>query len=209
MEKERAPETMEEEHHPPTPLLQGQRWRHRLATNQFNPVVRREREKGDDETVEAKTGPWGTQFSGGQILGVAEVFDGGEGKGEPLGELNTSDDGEGDDPVEDGHESGGGGGDSCGSDLGGGEVGFFGDGGGDEGVGEVEVGNQGQGEDDGDVGAEVTHSATQLRPDGGLEAEVGGEAVAPSLTLEERGGVGGWCSSSMVAGDLSSSIAMF
>ena len=35
MEEERPPATMEEEHHPPTPtpLLQGQRWRHRLATN--------------------------------------------------------------------------------------------------------------------------------------------------------------------------------
>ncbi|GFZ02554.1 sulfate transmembrane transporter [Actinidia rufa] len=100
----------------------------------------------------------------------------------------------GDDPVEDGHESGGaeeeangGGRDSCGGDLGGGEVGFFGDGGGDEGGGEVEVGNQGYGEDDGDVGAEVAHGATELRPDGGLEVEVGGEAVVPPLTLEERG----------------------
>ena len=48
------------------------------------------------------------------------------------------------------------------------------------------MGNQGQGEDDGDVGAEVAHGTTELRPDGGLEAEVGGEAVAPPLTLEER-----------------------
>ncbi|GFY81710.1 sulfate transmembrane transporter [Actinidia rufa] len=44
------------------------------------------------------------------------------------------------------------------------------------------------GKDDGDVGAEVAHDATELRPDGGLEAEVGGEAVAPPLTFEERGG---------------------
>ncbi|GFY84626.1 hypothetical protein Acr_03g0014000 [Actinidia rufa] len=53
------------------------------------------------------------------------------------------------------------------------------------------------GEDDGDVGAEVAHDATELRPDGGLEAEVGGEAVAvaPPLTFEEKGGVGGCCSS--------------
>ncbi|GFY81074.1 sulfate transmembrane transporter [Actinidia rufa] len=65
------------------------------------------------------------------------------------------------------------------------------------GDGEVEVGNQGQGEDDGDVGAEVAHGATKFRPDGGLEAEVGGEEVAPPLTLEERC-VGGWCSSSKV-----------
>ena len=72
-------------------------------------------------------------------MGVAEVFDGGEGEGEPLGELNASDDREGDDPVEDGHESSGAeeeedgdGGDSCGGDLGGREVGVFGDGSGDE-----------------------------------------------------------------------------
>ncbi|XP_057502294.1 uncharacterized protein LOC130786086 [Actinidia eriantha] len=132
---------MEEEHHP----LQSR--------------PKREREKGDDETVKAKPEPWRTRFFGGEILGLAE--------------LNASDDGEGDDPIEDGHESGGaeeeedgGGGDSCGSDLRGGEEGGFGDGGGDEGGGEVKVGNQGQGEDDGDVGAEVAHSAIGLRPDG-------------------------------------------
>ena len=66
-----------------------------------------------------------------------------------------------------------------------------GDSGGDEGGGEVEVGNQGQGEDDGDVGAEVSHGATKLRPDVVLEAEVGGEAVAPPLIFEERVGVVG------------------
>ncbi|GFS46705.1 sulfate transmembrane transporter [Actinidia rufa] len=120
---------MEEEHHP----LQSR--------------SKREREKGDDETVEAKPRPWRTRFTRGQILGVAEVFDSGKGEGEPLGELNVSDDGEGGgDPVEDGHESvrteeeeDGDGGDSCGGDLGGGEVGGFRDGDGDEGGGEVEV----------------------------------------------------------------------
>ncbi|GFZ20710.1 sulfate transmembrane transporter [Actinidia rufa] len=140
---------MEEEHH----LLQSR--------------PKREKEKGDDETIKAKSGPWRTRFSGGQILGVAEVFDGREGKGEPLGELNASDDREGDDPVEDGHESGGaeeeedgGDGDFGGGNLGGGEVGVFEDGG--ESGGEVEVGNQGQGEDGGDVGAKVAHGATEL-----------------------------------------------
>ncbi|GFZ10276.1 biotin/lipoate A/B protein ligase family [Actinidia rufa] len=140
------------------------------------------------------TGSWGWKHKG-IAWRLFFVFDDGEGKGEPLGELNTSNDREGDDSVEDGHESGGAeeeedgsGGDFCGSDLGGGEVGGFGDNGGDEGGAEVEVGNQGQGEDDGDVGAEVAHGTTELRPDGGLEAEVGGKAVAPPLTLEERGG---------------------
>ncbi|GFY90833.1 sulfate transmembrane transporter [Actinidia rufa] len=86
-------------------------------------------------------------------MGVAEVFDSGEGEGEPLGELNASGDGERDDPVEDGHESGGAeeeedgnGGDSCGGDLGGGEVGGFGDGdGGGDSCGKDLGGGEGRG----------------------------------------------------------------
>ncbi|GFS44476.1 sulfate transmembrane transporter [Actinidia rufa] len=144
---------MEEEHHP----LQSRPEIERVMEEEHHPLQsrpekererEREREKGDDETVEAKPGPWRTRFPGGEILGVAEVFDGGEGEGEPLGEVNASDDGEGDDLVEDGHESGGaeeeedgGGGDFCSGNLGCGEVGDFGDGSGDKGGGEVEVGN--------------------------------------------------------------------
>ncbi|GFY85056.1 major facilitator superfamily protein [Actinidia rufa] len=68
-----------------------------------------------------------------------------------------------------------GGGDSCGGDLGGGEVGGFGDG---YGSGDSCGGDLGGGGGFGD------------RDGSGNEAEVGGEAVAPPLTFEERGGVG-------------------
>lgn len=142
-----------------------------------------------------------------------------------MGELDAADNREGDEAVEEGHETGGaeeeedgGGGDAGSHDLGHGEMGGFRDcdrgdglhgldghgdgeeeageevveGGEDEGGGEVEVVDEGEGEDDGDVGTEVADGATQLRPDGGFEAEAGGEGgeevVAPPLAAEEERG---------------------
>ncbi|KAL6972827.1 hypothetical protein U1Q18_027001 [Sarracenia purpurea var. burkii] len=104
-----------------------------------------------DVEIEIDSGKyWGVQdsdrsgrtgFSRGKILVVADVFDGGEGEGETLGELDPTNDGEGDEPVEEGHEAGGteeeedgGGGYSGGHDLGNGEVGGFRDGHGGDGL---------------------------------------------------------------------------
>ena len=62
---------------------------------------------------------------------VTDVFDGGEGKGETLGELDAANNGQGDEAVEEGHEASGakeeengGSGDTSCHDLGDGEVGL-------------------------------------------------------------------------------------
>ncbi|GFY92666.1 rapid alkalinization factor 23 [Actinidia rufa] len=160
---------MEEEQHPPipAPLLEGQRWRHRLATN-----------------LRLKTTIW-SELSGVRISKRVSCTSTVEGS-ERLG-LGVS-------PSEsripkivvwslsskvDGGATASqfgccGGGDSCGGDLGGGEVGGFGDGdgGGDSCGGDLGGGEGGFGDGDGN----------------GDEAEVGGEAVAPPLTFEERDG---------------------
>ncbi|GFZ11831.1 alpha/beta-Hydrolases superfamily protein [Actinidia rufa] len=157
---------MEEEQHPPipAPLLEGQRWRHRLATN-----------------LRLKTTIW-SELSGVRISKRVSCTSTVEGS-ERLG-LGVS-------PSESripnqwtkrqsrrcatASQFGCcGGGDSCGGDLGGGEVGGFGDGdgGGDSCGGDLGGGEGGFGDGDGN----------------GDEAEVGGEAVAPPLTFEERDG---------------------
>lgn len=133
-----------------------------------------------------------------------------------MGKLDTTDDGEGDESVEDGHKAGdaedeecGGGADAGSHDLGYGEVSLgFGDGNGgnrlhgldrhrdteeeagedvvdgseDEGGAHIKMVDKGEGQHYGDVGAQITHRSSQLRPYGGLEAKAGGEggeAVAP------------------------------
>jgi len=74
-------------------------------------------------------------------LVVANVFDGGEGEGEALGELDAADDGQWEVAVEDGHEAGGseeeedgGDGEAGGGYLGDGERGRGGDGDGGDGL---------------------------------------------------------------------------
>ncbi|KAJ9692533.1 hypothetical protein PVL29_011536 [Vitis rotundifolia] len=52
-------------------------------------------EKGKYDSVEAEPISRRTGFSGGKVLVVTDVFDGGEGEGEALGELHSADDGEG------------------------------------------------------------------------------------------------------------------
>ena len=97
-------------------------------------------EKGKCDSVEAEPISRRAGFSGGKVLVVTDVFDGGEGEGEALGELDAADDGEGDEAVEEGHEAsgaedeeGGGSGETRGSDLGEREEGV-GDGDGSDGL---------------------------------------------------------------------------
>ena len=97
-------------------------------------------EKGKCDSVEAEPISRRTGFSGGKVLVVTDVFDGGEGEGEALGELDAADDGEGDEAVEEGHEAsgaedeeGGSSGETRGSDLGEREEGV-GDGDGSDGL---------------------------------------------------------------------------
>ncbi|XP_034674468.1 high mobility group nucleosome-binding domain-containing protein 5-like [Vitis riparia] len=87
-------------------------------------------EKGKCNSVEAEPISRWTGFSGREVLVVTDVFDGGEGEGEALGEMDATDDGEGDEAVEEGHEAGdakdeegGGSGETRDIDLGEGEKG--------------------------------------------------------------------------------------
>ena len=98
------------------------------------------REKGKCDFVEVEPISRWIGFSGGKVLVVTDVFDGGEGEGEALGKLDAADDGEGDEAVEEGHEAsgakdeeGGGSGETRDNDLGEGEEGF-GDGNGSDGL---------------------------------------------------------------------------
>ena len=89
---------------------------------------------------------------------VANVFDGGEGEVEALGELDAADDGQWEVAVEDGHETGGsedeedgGNGEAGGGDLGDGERGRGGDGDGGDGL----HGLDGHGEAEEQAGGDV------------------------------------------------------
>lgn len=106
---------------------------------------------------------------------VADVFDGGEGEGEALGELDAADDGEREKAVKDGHESGdaedeenGGGGDAGGDDLGDGEVGILGDSHGGDGL----HGLDWHGDAEEEAGSDVVKGGED---ESGAEVEVGDE----------------------------------
>lgn len=81
-------------------------------------------EKGKNNSVEAEPVSSRTGFSGGKVLIVTDVFDGREGKGETLRELDTANDGERDEAVEQGHQSGGTKDEECGgsAETGGGDL---------------------------------------------------------------------------------------
>lgn len=103
----------------------------------------------------------------------SDVFDGGEGEGEALGELDAADYGQGDEAVEEGHEArdaeeeedGGCRETGCG-DLGDGEVGGFGDGDGGDGF----HGLDGHRDAEEEAGGEVVEGGED---EGGAEVEVG------------------------------------
>lgn len=166
--------------------------------------------KREDDPVEAEPGAGAGGLSGGEILVVADVFDGREGEGEALGELDAADNGEGDYAVEEGHEAGsakeeedGGGGDSGGHDLGYGEVGGLGDGDGGDGLHGLDRHGDGEkeasedvvegGEDEGGGEVEVVDEG-ESEDDGDVGAEVadGAAQLRPDRGLEaEAGGEGG------------------
>ncbi|CBI33686.3 unnamed protein product, partial [Vitis vinifera] len=66
------------------------------------------REKGKCDFVEVEPISRWIGFSGGKVLVVTDVFDGGEGEGEALGKLDAADDGEGDEAGEEGFGDGNG-----------------------------------------------------------------------------------------------------
>ncbi|GFZ19752.1 hypothetical protein Acr_28g0004570 [Actinidia rufa] len=202
---------MEEEQHPPTPtpLLEGQWWRHRLASRPPS---------GRSSMASWATSAPISPSSSPSIGEYRSGFCSSEGISRRVSCASTVESSERLDPGVSPSESritscitlifsqwtkrqistkvnGGatasrfwccGSGDSCGGDLGGGEVGGCGDNdrGGDSCGGDLGGGGRGFGDGD----------------DSGDEAEVGGEAVTPPLTFEERGGVVGCCSSTRVAG---------